>query len=79
MPDNPTDKKLTFVEQLAKEKECEKQFVINHHLQIYITSLYEGVHGDKYGDGYRAKFYPCMLCELETMLSEYHKYFKQNN
>jgi len=72
IPDKPTDKKLTFVEWLAKEKKCKTQFAINNFMQIYITALKDGKHYQC--DVYRGKKRQCTLCELEDMLSNYNEY-----
>ena len=70
--EQPTAKKLTFVDWLAREKKCKKQFIINDILQDYISALYEGTH-----NGYcMGKRHECLLCELEDMLSDYYEYIE---
>lgn len=74
MPDKPTDKKLTFIEWLAKN-ECQGD--IKHAKRAIKRWTYHLI-ADETHDGYCTnEEYSCMLCTLETMLSEYHKYFKQ--
>ena len=76
MPDKPTDKKLTFVEWLAKEHYVGNIEYAKGVLRAIMDDIIrDGIHkGDCTNESE-----PCLLCTLETMLSEYHKYFKQNN
>ena len=74
MPDKPTDKKLTFLEWLAKEEDATvERMGINLHKLIndalYATSIHKGDCTDE--------TLPCSLCTLEEWLSEYRQYFTQ--
>lgn len=74
MPDKPTDNKLTFVKWYAEKKGLKiKDCKII--LKNYVNAVINGSHNKDCN----SKFYPCHLCLLGNWLSEYHKYFKQNN
>lgn len=75
MPDNPTDKKLTFVEWIAKEKFTNATQAKKVFVELYGDTLLDGIHNENCTD----ELAECRLCMLQQMLSEYHKYFKQNN
>ncbi len=74
MPDKPTDKKLTFVEWLAK-RECKNDIVRTEQTLEAVTNsiIYFETHDENCKD----KHPKCTLCILETWLSEYRKYLKQ--
>lgn len=63
-----TDKKLTFVEWVARKKK------IDIILEKYVNSiLNEGVHEK----GCMKKGSTCRLCEVSEWIDEYYKYVKQ--
>lgn len=64
MPDNPTDKKLTFKEWL------------NEMTNLYIEFL---MLGGEHGGMCIGKDGLCRFCELESLLSEYYEGFKTLN
>lgn len=75
MPDKPTNKKLTFIQWLAKEQiggVGETRVAIKFYVKDALFDI--GVHDGKC-IGEKGE---CLLCELERMLSEYREYFKQN-
>ena len=77
MPDKPTDKKLTFVEWVT-EKRC-FTIELNENYGRSLIGLYtksiitKGTHGE----GCVERNVSCELCNLEKLLTDYYKYFKQ--
>ena len=72
--EQPTDKKLTFREWTAKRQNINKDRAFDL-IELYANDLNNcgGIH-----DGHCiGEVGICFLCELEKLLSEYHKYFKQ--
>ncbi len=70
MPDNPTDKKLSFVEWYANLAGCSKKLV-----KRYIENMTTNV---RHNENCMGGGGPCGLCDLQAELSEYREYFKQN-
>ncbi len=71
MPDNPTDKKLTFVEWMAMEAQS-SEIDAKRTIEGYGNFLAYGTHTMNC-----PKKVGCPLCTLEQWLSEYREYFKQ--
>lgn len=73
MPDNSTEKKLTFVEWVAKDGYSGDLKYAEKALETITNNImYLGIHS---GDCTN-ECHTCTLCLLEKLLSEYHKYFK---
>ncbi len=69
MPYKPIDKKLTFVEWYADFAGCSEELVSR-----LIDDITTHIMHDENCEGDRSL---CHLCDLQNMLTEYHKYFKQ--
>ncbi len=70
MKAKPTDKKLTFVEFVAKEYKVDVEVVVKELKRCINNIIINGRHGHCRLEG-------CELCGLERRFSAYKKYFKQ--
>ncbi len=71
MPDKPTDKKLTFVEWLAKDMKTTNKKAEKFIFILSCNIIDVGTHHRDCAEE------ACSLCGLEASLSNYRKYFKQ--